>query len=537
MRPGTGSWQPDEMPRIQMDTIADNHAVGDEGWNFFDDPRNEWPVHGPTWMARRLLVEKKMKEQFGVEAAITAFNPDAIEAYLRKVNRWKEGMLALVHMSGGAPARATELISIQQVNGPNARSHRGIFIDQGMVAFVTSYHKGFSASQQQKCIHRFVPREVGELMVYYLWLIDPFVQLLQGSQGQRSFSPWLWEPAPEEEWEDEEDEWAETEEEDQQAEGSVPDIPDHSEEARFVARESYKREARNCDGYWETNRIRRVLRRETNKRIGVAIGTSDWRQAYPAIHREFAINQDVVGTLDQIYANENPNKKEAMNEEQTRETMRAKQSSHSPQMEESMYGRQLQQNPFSTRREQDAYREVSIDWHRFLQFPSSYESKSVGPDVKRRIKQEQDDRKWHRWQQMRGIDVDGQLKQMYGPQAQFRGKQREALELIVSGHPRIVVVMRTGGGKSLLFQLPAAASTDGVTIVVMPKVMLQEDMATRCRKEGIRCAIWSDNHAPPVRCPGRIRHRRIRRIAVVCRFRQHQGFERAVGANIHRRVP
>ena len=58
-------------------------------------------------------------------------------------------------------------------------------------------------------------------------------------------------------------------------------------------------------------------------------------------------------------------------------------------------------------------------------------------------------------------------------------------------------MMRTGSGKSLLFMLPAAASQDGVTIVVMPKVMLQEDMADRCRKDGIRCAIWSDDRAPP----------------------------------------
>jgi superfamily II DNA helicase RecQ len=73
---------------------------------------------------------------------------------------------------------------------------------------------------------------------------------------------------------------------------------------------------------------------------------------------------------------------------------------------------------------------------------------------------------------MRQIDVGGQLKKMYGAQAQFRGKQREALDAIVSSQPRIVVVMRTGGSKSLLFMLPVAASQDRVTIVVIPKIML-----------------------------------------------------------------
>ena len=123
-------------------------------------------------------------------------------------------------------------------------------------------------------------------------------------------------------------------------------------------------------------------------------------------------------------------------------------------------------------RKQDTFREVSVDWHRFMQFPSSFEVQSISPDVKRRIKHEQDGRKFERWQQMRGIDVDKQLKKMYGAQARFRSRQREALEAIISGYLRIVVVIRIGGGKSLLFALPASASQGGVTIVVIPKIIL-----------------------------------------------------------------
>jgi superfamily II DNA helicase RecQ len=84
---------------------------------------------------------------------------------------------------------------------------------------------------------------------------------------------------------------------------------------------------------------------------------------------------------------------------------------------------------------------------------------------------------------MREIDVDRQLKKMYGAQARFCGKQREASETIIRGRPRIIVVMRTGGNKCLLFMLPASASRGGVTVVVMPKVILQEDMAAGMRFE------------------------------------------------------
>lgn len=73
-----------------------------------------------------------------------------------------------------------------------------------------------------------------------------------------------------------------------------------------------------------------MIRRESEKRIGVPIGTSDWRQTSPEIHRDFAINQDVMGTLNRIYANESPFKQGIdMDEEQTRETIRAKWSGYS----------------------------------------------------------------------------------------------------------------------------------------------------------------------------------------------------------------
>lgn len=50
-------------------------------------------------------------------------------------------------------------------------------------------------------------------------------------------------------------------------------------------------------------------------------------------------------------------------------------------------------------------------------------------------------------------------------------------------------MIRIGGGKSLLFVLLVLALQGGVTIVVMPKIMLQEDIADRYRKDGIRCTI------------------------------------------------
>jgi hypothetical protein len=37
-----------------------------------------------------------------------------------------------------------------------------------MVIYVTEYHKGYSISGSVKIIYRYLPREVGELIVYYI---------------------------------------------------------------------------------------------------------------------------------------------------------------------------------------------------------------------------------------------------------------------------------------------------------------------------------------------------------------------------------
>jgi hypothetical protein len=139
-------WKPAILPRFDIRQISDNHAILDEGFSFLSDVRNVWPVNGERWMAGRIAIDARIRQQFQGAGPTFQFDTDAIHTYFRAVRSWKEQLLALVHLSAGAPARATELISIQRENGPDARSHRGIFIDDGLVAFVTSYHKGLSAS-------------------------------------------------------------------------------------------------------------------------------------------------------------------------------------------------------------------------------------------------------------------------------------------------------------------------------------------------------------------------------------------------------
>jgi hypothetical protein len=58
-------------------------------------------------------------------------------------------------------------VSIQYKNSANGDSRR-IFIEDGAVVFVTKYHKNIRQTGKGKVIHQYMPREVGELVVYYL---------------------------------------------------------------------------------------------------------------------------------------------------------------------------------------------------------------------------------------------------------------------------------------------------------------------------------------------------------------------------------
>ena len=82
-------------------------------------------------------------------------------------------MLLLIYLAAGQPPRGTEILSLRYINTLYGH-YRSIFVENGIVGTVASYHKGYSIVGSTKIIHRYLPKEVGELLVYYLWLVLPF---------------------------------------------------------------------------------------------------------------------------------------------------------------------------------------------------------------------------------------------------------------------------------------------------------------------------------------------------------------------------
>ena len=90
-----------------------------------------------------------------------------MQRYKTKVEGFLESLLLLVHITGGQLGRGTELTSLWHMNTISSY-HRNIFADHRVINTVTTYHKGYSITGSAKIIHQFLPKEVGELLVYYL---------------------------------------------------------------------------------------------------------------------------------------------------------------------------------------------------------------------------------------------------------------------------------------------------------------------------------------------------------------------------------
>ena len=83
------------------------------------------------------------------------------------IERFLEDLAFLAHVTGGQASRGTELLSLRFRNTQGG-GLRNVFLDRGLIMLITGYHKGYNQSGITRVIHRFLPKPVGELLVYYL---------------------------------------------------------------------------------------------------------------------------------------------------------------------------------------------------------------------------------------------------------------------------------------------------------------------------------------------------------------------------------
>jgi ATP-dependent DNA helicase RecQ len=88
------------------------------------------------------------------------------------------------------------------------------------------------------------------------------------------------------------------------------------------------------------------------------------------------------------------------------------------------------------------------------------------------------------------VTIQHTLKTVFGFH-QFRSPQQEVIERVVAGED-VFLVMPTGGGKSLCYQIPALHRS-GLAIVVSPLISLMKDQVDALSANGVRAACFNSS--------------------------------------------
>ena len=472
------------LPGIDWEHLYDNPAEQSIGWSFLKDIRNRLTVNGiegAKWLAKRVIDEEELQK----EMIQTETQPDqpmqwrkkAIIKYQREMEAFQEELLILMHCTGGQAARATEIIGIRHQNTRNG-GVRNIFVEDGLVVFVTAYHKGYEFSEKIKVIQRVLPREVGELLVYYLWLVLPFWESIEMMTDRvTELSPFVWGDGK---MEDEEKKRAEKDKPDNSADSHSENDSIQEDEENQALKRSRKA--------WTSERLRKIIQRESMIWMGVKLNISAWRQVTIAIARKYL--QDKFGEEQGSEEYDDDDFDEDNVEGDSPLDLQAGHGTHVAGM---IYARLISEGKFETMSQREQFRQVSQEWHRFLGFQDKQDTLMVRIGKKRkRSRWEKAHREMQldRWKQLRAVNIYQGLEALLGPGGQFRGKQEPAINAIMMGESPVVAIMGTGCGKSMLFMLPASIAPGGTTIVVTPLVSLQGNMQERCEKARISSVQW-----------------------------------------------
>ena len=510
--------QPATIPAIPWDKLQDNASDDILGYSVADSLYKVAGEESKTWVISRIWRTPELRVKWYLNST-TASSPPSItvlSGYLELVDQLLEHMLFLIHISAGLPARSTEILTIRHRNTATG-GIRNILIDRGLVMIIVGIHKNLSQSQRLKVIHRFLPKEVGTLLIYYLWLIVPFCEgvlsnLHCNSDQERTLSPFLWKTTG----------LAENKNDFKVQQAKVTDqmLDTLRSGLGFPVQSEYQPQRHNRnrqkditdiilhshDKYISPSiksftpaRMTRIIKR-WGVIIGIdSLGISAWRHISVAIGRRFIRDAAITsqGHFAEVADGDSDSEVSDQEDIGEQDTILNKQTGHSAQTSAMVYGRGIQEAHFETHQRRESFRRLSQEWHYLLGFISALHSRAVTPSRKGSKRsgayldlEQFQQLQISRWKQLRGINISLELDRLLDQPSVFKPGQHKVLTAIIQNQSPIVTVLPTSGGKSLLFQLPVASCPTGVTVVVVPLIALQGDLFKRTQEMNIPTAQW-----------------------------------------------
>ena len=468
------------IPEFTISDLVDNWNATRPGESFLTDSRNEdITSRGGRWLFSQLCGSPESAESFLEQDAHGRWvvAADAARQYEYAVQRFLQTIMTPLFHGSGQQARRPEFLGLRWCNSVLAK--RNLYLHDGQVLFILTYHKSMNLTNASRWPARFLLPEVGALLIRYLILVQPFRRWLKASVG----------------------------------------IPDEVSEYLWSAGNSP----------WTDQKMTDILVSDSRRYIGQAISVRAWRQIsigicikkFSGLSYLFDLNSEQADTDDEGQDGVAGSTVAAFHW----------QASHNPRTGNRAYGGTINFQGGLTDAGLQEFRRVSEIWHEFCRDPAGFvmggdhTSQARGPVlsqdwneryshrristthvepenlplVQRLIRRKAPTRR--RWTMEQAHTI---LERMNGAGAAYTSQyQQKAIERVVDGSGQVVAVLGTGEGKSLLYFLPCQLPGAGITVVILPLVVLKQEMARRSQEAGIEAQIW-DRHTDEtidVHCP------------------------------------
>jgi superfamily II DNA helicase RecQ len=473
---------------VDLTAIQDDVTIVQRGVSFLSPGRlqeaEQWMLEQMASVpAAQLLYEQQggaVKKDRGSKQESESDRPvqwrlQEVRRHLRHIQRFLELLSLAVHIAGGQPARGPELLSVRWRNG--LLQDRNLYVIDGQVAAITRYHKTQSQWDKPKVVVRFLPEAVGQLITAYLLYVRPLRALLQSALSKplsASVTDYLW------------------------ADEREP---------------------------WETERLTRIMTLESAKWIGTRLTVQEYRHAAVGIGREVVGERFAAGyRTEMARAGGGAGEEGEGSSDEDGEDPVELQNGRTTATGAVAYAVRADLVQGLSTRSIDVFRTLSHAWHTFLGF-AQRESKPA-PLLKRKQDSAEESRPALKRLQIiqnhpaalalpthKGVareeeekrKVEDTIRQVLkipqGTPVTYKSPaQKAALNAVVQGVSPLIIVLPTGGGKTLLpvaaailddIALQESSTTQpNVTILIVPFCALIKDLLVRLCNAGVKAIEW-----------------------------------------------
>ena len=460
------------------DNLSDTEA---RAW-FVSNKRNRCSDHTLD-LVRHIVGDVRLCARF-VErvdetgAGRIVWRRDALKEWMHTVGKWLQKLLSIVHLVAGQPARGVELLACGTRN--TTAQPRGVYYVDGLVMLLTLYGKADGQRGRQQPVARFLDRGTSVLLVSYLTYVREMEIVASGVL--------------------------------------------HTEDA--TARYGQLLAVKGGQAM-SSRELSKGMDRMFLTHLKVSVTLGPWRHMAVAwMHRFLGYT-----SVSELTANGAVDS----------------QAGHSQRVASQRYGRSNFDHPSIGRDELQQYRKVSEQWHTILglggagsshlpprpgaaagphkpgRIPPSPGAQDSGIRSRRRVRPEEDPltlqttgaevhHHHHHHHEVKVVQARGDVGTGFPSLAcselALRGllafghtkfkswQQADATQRILQREEDLLVVLPTGGGKTLLFLLPALLEAGRyTTVVICPFVALRKEVERRAREGNVSVQVYSESES------------------------------------------